>query len=177
MPGANSLLNSLGPSDGSKTQIEPHSPKDLVTTEIKQTDVETRLPLAEIREVSEQFSMIEISGNCAKRLAEIGAGLDSMGSVQVANGGLLVTTKTAIKWMIRVDEVLTNAKTDTLLKAGKPIAQVLNAVNKSMNSLKNRVPTNSKPAPGPTRTPSFPADQPVQMLTQTQINIHTKEES
>lgn len=140
------------------------------SVEILQTDANADLPVAAAAEFCEEFGLAQLKGNTVRDLAKLGVAVESNGSVQYANGMTVVTARALMKCIVHLSEHVTDHASAT--KAGPLLCQLAKAVKQVGDSLKMRISTNAKSAPGPTRVESFDPDAPVRPMNLTQINIH-----
>lgn len=168
MPEKETKISGSGSSESLPTVLRPKTERGTTEIHLENVGPDTSLPAAVVQEVSEDLGLVTINSKCLKRLAEIGAGIDSMGSVQVANGSVLIPLKVALMVAQKIGEGVTDPK--AARESAKPIADVLNAINKAAASLKYRVPTSAKAAPGPNRTQCFEADVPIH-IDQAVVNV------
>lgn len=148
----------------------PEKAEDKGSVEILQTDANADLPVAAAAEFCEEFGLAQLKGNTVRELAKLGVALESNGSVQVANGMTVVTARVLMNAVVQVGEYIKDPA--SAMKAGPVLCQLAKAVKQAGDSLKMRISTSAKSAPGPTRVESYDADSAVRPMTLTQINIH-----
>lgn len=140
--------------------LKPVLEKEPLAVELAPHDVATEIPAGELPEIAREFQLIGINREAIKNLAVLGISLESTGSVQVANGANLITMKCALS-VIQQLEKGAGQSFENALKAASPMGSLVRAMTALGNSMKTKLPTSVKSAPGPTRKNSFPADGPI----------------
>lgn len=136
--------------------LKPRKDREPLEIEIPNDAMVANVPPSALPEIAKEFELIGLSRAEIQKLGVLGINLESIGTVQVANGAALVSLQCALHIVQKLKEGTTDF--ESALKAAGPAGALLRAITTANNSLKTKLPTSAKAAPGPTRKASFPAD-------------------
>lgn len=150
--------------------LQPHKKVETLAIEIPDKAVVANISPEDLPDIAEEFKMVGLTRKQIQELGVLGINLESIGSVQVANGINMVSMKCCMAILQKLHEDGTKTF-ENALKAGPVAASLLKALTPASNSFKTKLPTAAKAAPGPTRKPSFAANAPIN-INQAVVNVN-----
>lgn len=143
------------------SDLQPTVAREPAQIELVSQDVATQVPAEAMKEVAEGLDLVALNGNIMCKLGELGVQVGSIGSVQVGRGFNFVTSKKVLEIIFRLSAVV---ETDPAraIEAARAVGYLAGQISKLTGSMKDKAATSTAaPAPGPTRTKSFPSEIPV----------------